>query len=197
MPAQTLPRFFSVFKSESNNPERFDLVVVGPSPKFPGLTAFSAFRSTTLEYTSDPDRCDIVYQPAYDVTVKFGCKQNIYYHNSDAHQLGLTAEVTTDSVDVWLESYGHLLGFGHPDITFVEIDFETAMSEDFKMLYFKNTDDLYDKISLQTNHARPLLTESELLERSYDRNYRYCGTYGLYYYYYYSDCQYQYCHRCH
>ena len=47
MSSQTLPRFFSVSKSESNDPEKFDLVVVGPSPKFPGLTAFSAFRSST------------------------------------------------------------------------------------------------------------------------------------------------------
>ena len=197
MSLQTLPRFFSVSKSESNDPEKFDLVVVGPSPKFPGLTAFSAFRSTTLEYTSDPERCDIVYEPAYDVTVKFGCDQNIYYHNSKARQLGLTAEVTTDSVDVWLESYGHLLGFGHPDINFVEIDFETAMSEDFKMLYFKNTNALYDKISLQTDRAQPLLTTSELLERSYGRNYRFIGNYGFYYYYYYTECQYPNCYRCH
>ena len=114
-----------------------------------------------------------------------------------ARQLGLTAEVTTDSVDVWLESYGHLLGFGHPDINFVEIDFETAMSEDFKMLYFKNTNALYDKISLQTDRAQPLLTKSELLERSYGRNYRFIGNYGFYYYYYYTECQYPNCYRCH
>ena len=41
------PRFFKVFNDDAKDPERFDLVTVGPSPKFPGLTAFSAFRSST------------------------------------------------------------------------------------------------------------------------------------------------------
>ena len=179
----SLPRFFKVFNDDTKDPERFDLVTVGPSPKFPGLTAFSAFRSSTLEYVSDPDRCDIVYEPAYDVTVKFGCEQNVYYHNSNEHPLGVTAEVTTDSVDVWLKDYSHLLISGKPHKTFVEIDFDTAMSEDFRMLYFKDACDAYGKLSPQTSHAKPLLTTSELLERSYSHS-----AYYYFYYYSYSEC---------
>lgn len=130
---QMIPQKFRVFKVLTSD-QSFDIIMVAPSPKFPGKTSISVFYSTFKDYTTN-GQAETVFVPFLDITLILNQNKNIRYPNNSKINIGDTIETTCSSVDQWLNSYKNTMNYEQFDIVEMTLDELVVFDPQVMLLY--------------------------------------------------------------